>query len=104
MSPSFSETQNDGQVVTGRLYAWVAMDLNGVEGIISAPFSFAEGFITHRRARVGDSGVSVVPLVFGDEKRARRLQPIARWAAQERGAVARLVVFERGHTLVEVPP
>lgn len=99
-----SETQNDGQILTGRLYAWVCIDLDGIEGLITAPFRMGEGFITHRLVRADEIGISVLPLVFGDEKRARRLQPVARVAARARGGIARLVVFDRGYTLVEVPP
>lgn len=97
-----SATQNDGEIVTGRLYAWVALDLQGQEGIIVAPFSMGRGFILD--ARQGDPGISIIPLVFADEKRARKLQPVARHAARARGAMARLVVFDRAHTLLEVPP
>lgn len=81
------EQQNDRSPDTARLYAWLSRDQDGQEGIVAVP--------------IGDH--SLLPLVFADEVRSRRMASQAQLAAQARGFPARLVVFERtGEPLMEV--
>lgn len=80
--------QNDGQGSTTCLYAWIATDAGGQEGIIVAPIP----------------PLGVVPLVMTDQARAFRLEPAALLAAIERKATARLVKFHRGEVLKIVEP
>lgn len=73
---------NDGQVETNRLYAWIAKDLQGIEGIIAAPTDY--GFL---------------PLIVSDRQTALSFAPAAKEAARARGSQALLVEFLRGETL-----
>lgn len=73
---------NDGSKTTQRIYAWIAEDLDGTEGIIAYPFAGTP-----------------MPLVATELKLANRFAPLARQAAAERKSVARLVIFNRGATI-----
>jgi len=77
-----SAQQNDRSPDTACLYAWLSRDADGIEGLIAAPV-----------------GRTVMPLVTGDEARARRLEPVAAYAARMRGMPALLVKFTRAETL-----
>jgi hypothetical protein len=80
---------NDGEKTTRRLYAWIAEDLDGIEGIIAYPMFNA---------------LTPMPLVATDRSLAEQFAPLARQAAAERKSVARLVIFERGETIDSVEP
>lgn len=80
-------SQNDFSGETMHLYAWIAPDLQGVEGIITIP-----------------TNDGILPLVVADERRARRFQPAAAYAAKERGATARLIRFDRAVVIAEAAP
>jgi hypothetical protein len=78
---------NDGQGDTANLYAWIATDPAGIEGIIAV-----------------DTPSGILPLVVTDRGTAERFAEAARRAAVARRATARLVRFDRGETLSEVRP
>lgn len=73
---------NDGSKTTERIYVWIAEDLDGVEGVISYPFNG-----------------SPMPLLASDLNLVQQFTPLARQAANARGATAHLVIFERGETI-----
>lgn len=73
---------NDGQRRTTKLYAWIAKDPNGIEGIVTVP-----------------TNDGLLPLVVTDEKVARSFKPFAALAGTYRLSDAELVVFERKNTL-----
>lgn len=68
------------------LYAWVAADLDGVEGLVMVP----------------TDAVGVIPLVAVRRATVERLEPLATFAAAARGHVARLVAFREVEVLREV--
>lgn len=74
-------------MTTDKLYAWLAKDLTGVEGVVAYP---------------SPQG-GPLPLVAATESMARRLKPLAALAAQERGQSAYLVAFTRGETIDTTP-
>ncbi len=80
--------QNDGLPDTQALYAWVARDARGNEGVIVAPLP----------------KLGLLPLVMADEANARRLRSFAATAAQERQQIARLVRYVRDVELDKVEP
>lgn len=81
------EQQNDKSPDTRHLYAWLSRDEDGIEGLVAVPLG----------------GDGAFPLVFADERRARRFTPHAKEAARRRGFPAALVVFERvGEPIAEV--
>jgi hypothetical protein len=82
-----SYRQNDGARETANLYAWIAPDLDGIEGVIVAP-----------------TELGLLPLAFADEQRAREWRAVAQRAASWRGGAARLVRFARADVLDEVAP
>ena len=75
--------ENDGQLDTLRLYAWLARDPGGVEGIVTTQMA----------------GVGLLPLVLTDLDRARRFGHLAGAAAVMRGSSAVLVPFTRAAEL-----
>lgn len=77
------DRQNDGEPVTEHLYAWLAEDGDGIEGVVTAELP----------------SLGTVPLVMTDRARAERFTGIARLGSIARGNPARLVEFHRGRTL-----
>lgn len=73
---------NDGEKRTTRLYAWIAKDLHGIEGIVTVP-----------------SRDGMLPLVETDEDKARKFKEFAAMAGTGRLSLAELVVFERKNVL-----
>lgn len=73
---------NDGQKQTTRLYAWIAEDLIGIEGIIAFPTTNG-----------------IFPLVATDEKLARAFADQAYLAAHARKTTPKLVAFDRAELL-----
>lgn len=74
---------NDGAKQTTRLYAWIAEDLDGVEGIITIP---------------SKSG-GLLPLVCTDERLARSMADGAYAAAHVRSTIPKLIAFDRAEML-----
>lgn len=66
------------------LYAWLARDEDGAEGIVMAP--------------IGPGGCPL-PLIVADERLAREVRPAVVMASALRGEPARLVRFERLDTV-----
>lgn len=76
---------NDGAGETQDLYAWIATDANGVEGITT----------------VGtDKGM--LPLVVSDLETARSMRDVAQMVGQVRRTSTRLVRFARSEVLEEI--
>lgn len=72
---------------TSRLYAWLDRKQDGTEGIVSVT-----------------SPGGVILMVFTDREAAIRFRPQVQLASRASGFPARLVVFERSHSLNEVYP
>lgn len=78
---------NDGSKTTERIYAWLAEDLSGVEGLIAHNF-----------------GGKIMPLLATELDLARAFHNLAQGTANVRGKTARLVAFERGVVLDTLEP
>jgi hypothetical protein len=73
---------DDSRDIT-RIYAWIARDADGIDGIVAWPVN---------------SGL-IMPLVGADMERAVSLETLARAAARARGVPVTLVRFERAETM-----
>ena len=82
-----TQQRSDGEVTTD-LYAWIAQDSHGVEGIIMAP----------------DLTGTAIPLVCGTREGADSLCLHAYRVANSRGTTASLVRFERAEVVREIQP
>lgn len=76
---------NDGLPNTDRLYAWIARDLDGVEGIVTVP-----------------TELGMLPLVCTNRQQAEGYANVAAVAGRERDSTVRLVAFERFAQLYEI--
>jgi hypothetical protein len=73
---------NDGELSTQRIYAWLANEHNGAEGLLTVPTT--DGML---------------PLVSTDRGVALSWSPLAETAGSLRQTQAHLVVFQRSETL-----
>jgi hypothetical protein len=85
--PAGRAGRNDGGEDTDALYAWLAKDPGGIEGLLAVPVD-----------------ETITPLVSTNEALALRLEPLAREAGRVRDQPVRLVRFARDRTIITRPP
>jgi hypothetical protein len=71
-----------------RIYAWIARDADGIEGVVASPMR----------------GGMILPLVGADMERVTSLEMLARAAGVARGVPVTLVRFERAETTRTIWP
>jgi hypothetical protein len=76
---------NDGAGETQNLYAWIAADASGVEGI----------------STVGTNS-GLLPLVVSDLATAQSMREVAAMVGQARGTSTRLIRFARSEVIDEI--